>query len=292
MSNPCLLSCSRPINPSTSIYPRHRRHVQIHTAARYDCFGMKPKLLRWITCIALFTGCAGGSPPAKTPATKPVDHVQLSDEATTNLTDKLEPPEANQTIYFGELDGYDSDNPDTPTSAMPLIAVHDEQWKAIPVTGHALTNAGWKYVAAGPSRHEIWGVLDTSAGDSRSEFVLAHSTDGGGSFTLKVIEKPCRLATFADFAMSRDGHGRVTLSLDTDCGQHKSGLYHYDTTNDFKTWPDQPRYEPDAMLQAASVPDDEQPDAASPPSHPVVNHATQKRRIRPALVSLHVSISR
>jgi len=81
------------------------------------------------------------------------------------------------------------------------------------------------------------------------------------TFELTVFTKPCKLATFFDFAMDRDGHGRASVSLDADCGEHKAGLYHYETTDDGKTWSREPRYEPDAMIRADDVPDDEQPDA-------------------------------
>src|SRR5437763_94350 len=82
---------------------------------------------------------------------------------------------------------------------------------------------------AGPGPREIWGGLDTVAGSSRPRFALAHSADGGETFELVVFRKPCRLATFFDFAMDREGHGRATLSLDSDCGKYKAGLYHYET---------------------------------------------------------------
>jgi hypothetical protein len=145
---------------------------------------------------------------------EPIDDLQ-NDDVQISLTDKLDPPDATQTVYFGEADEFDSDDPDTPVGALPLIAVHNANWRAVPLVGAALENAGWKYVGAGPARNEIWGVLDTSAGDSQDKFVIAHSTNGASTFALKVIEKPCRLATVADFAMSRNGHGRVTLSLDS-----------------------------------------------------------------------------
>jgi hypothetical protein len=106
----------------------------------------------------------------------------------------------------------------------------------------------------------VWGVLDTAAGETRPNFVLAHSTDGGTTFALREIHKPCKLALFTDFTMSRTGIGRVTLSLDTDCGSNKAGLYHYETTDHGKTWSKSPRYEPDAMIHADPVPEDEQPD--------------------------------
>jgi hypothetical protein len=178
-----------------------------------------------------------------------------------NLTDKLEPPLACQLVYFGEADEYDSDDDQTPSEAMPLIAIKvGPNWKAVPLTGPGLRDAGWKYVAAGPSPKQVWGVLDTSAGETRPNFVLAHSTDGGATFTLREIHKPCKLAVFAHFAMSRSGVGRVSLWLDTDCGSSKAGLYHYETSDHGKSWSNAPRYEPDAMIHADTVPEDEQPD--------------------------------
>ena len=114
-------------------------------------------------------------------------------------------------------------------------------------------------MAAGPGAKEIWGAIDTVAGDSRASFVLAHSTDGGATFAMTVFRKPTRRAEFFDFAMDRDGHGRVTVLLDGDVGSHKAGRYHYQTTDDGKTW-SAPRYEPNAMKRSDPVPDEEQPD--------------------------------
>jgi hypothetical protein len=189
----------------------------------------------------------------------PLDQIE-SDGVQVTLTDKITSPATLFTVYFGEADTFDSDDPDTATSSIPVIAVClGSDWKAVPLAGPGLENAGWKYVATGPALHEIWGVLDTSAGDSGPDFVVAHSTDGAMSFTLKTFHKPNSLATVADFAMSQTGHGRVTLSLDTNCGSNKAGLYHYETNDDGKTWSKIPRYESDVMIRAAAVTDDEQP---------------------------------
>jgi hypothetical protein len=235
----------------------------------------KPTFILFLTF--LLAGCADISvayhpTPATTTTTaggirlsdaEPMDDLLQSDDVQVSLTDKLDPPDAAKTVYFGEADEFDSDDPNTPVGALPLIAIHEGTWRAVPLVGTALEDAGWKYVGAGPARNEIWGVLDTSTGDSQPQFVIAHSTDGASTFSLKVMDKPCRLATVSDFAMSRNGHGRVTLSLDTDCGKYKPGLYHYDTSDDGKTWSKNPRYEPDAMIQADTVPDDEQPALSS-----------------------------
>ncbi len=206
---------------------------------------------------------------------KPLEMIQ-SDEVQVNLTDKLEPPLAGDTVYFGEADQFDDDDATTPSESLPLIAFKvGLVWKAVPLTGPGLTDAGWKYVGAGPMPHEVWGVLDTSAGDTRPNFVLAHSTDGAASFTLREFHKPCKLAVISDFAMSRAGVGRVTVSLDADCGQNKAGLYHYETTDDGKTWSKNPRFEPDAMIRSNPVPDEDQPDANTDgPSHTLFKAAT------------------
>ena len=209
------------------------------------------------------------APPTSAPASprivKVADAIPLNDLLTetreANLTDKLTRPQTTQPTYFGELDTYTDPDDDKPAAAVPIIATHNGgEWFAIPLGGDGLKNAGWRYVGAGPAPREIWGALDTAAGETRARFVLAHSLDGGETFELTAFQKPCKLATVFDFAMIRDGHGRVTLSLDSDCGGFKSGLYHYETTDDGKTWSTEPRYEPDAMIRADPVPDEEQPD--------------------------------
>jgi hypothetical protein len=234
------------------------------------------RLIATSTIVALsFVACAAerSTPPASSPATsgggprviKVSDGIALSDlltdEREANLTDKLSPPQAADNIYFGELDTYTNPDDDKPAAAVPIIATKMAgAWSALPLGGEGLKNAGWRYVGSGPGPREIWAALDTAAGATRPEFVLAHSTDGGATFSLSVFHKPCKLAEFFDFAMSRDGRGRASVSLDTDCGEHKAGIYHFETTDDGKTWNAEPRYEPDAMVRADSVSDDEQPD--------------------------------
>jgi hypothetical protein len=240
-----------------------------------------------VACMMLLplslSACAAS--PANPPTTAPsptqvklTDVVALtgltSENRTANLTDKLTRPQAAQTMYFGEIDEYadNADEDDPPIAALPIIALrNDKDWLAVPLAGEGLADAGWKYVGSGPAPREIWGALDTVAGDSQANFVLAHSTDGGASFQLTTFHKPCKLAEFFDFAMDRDGHGRASVSLDTDCGKYKAGIYHYQTTDDGKTWNLTPKYEPDAMIRADPVPDDEQPE------QPEMKHRTASK---------------
>jgi hypothetical protein len=214
----------------------------------------------------------------------PLEQIE-SDDVQVTLTDKITSPATLFPIYFGEADTFDSDDPDTAIASIPVIAVClGSDWKAVPLPGPGLENAGWKYVASGPALHEVWGVLDTAAGDSGPDFVVAHSIDGAMSFTLKTFHKPASLATVADFAISQIGRGRVTLSLDTNCGPNKAGLYHYETNDDGKTWSKIPRYEPDVMIRAATVMDDEQPSPIEKPLRTLFHHrssTTHASRIFP-----------
>ena len=227
--------------------------------------------INFIGVLTLAAACTAATPstaPVTTPAppmTVRLDSAVPSeqfdgDNIETNLTDKLSTPQAAREMYFGEIDHYADDDADDPSEAVPVLAVRNgDAFKVVPLIGPGLTNAGWKFVGSGPHPHEIWGALDTSAGDSRSNFVLAHSTDGGATFTLQLIHKPCKLMTFFDFAMDRHGHGRATLSLDADCGKHHPGLYNFVTRDDGKTWSAAPTFEADDMNRADTVPDDEQP---------------------------------
>ena len=212
--------------------------------------------------------------PATRPTTTGPSTVRLADakplaELTpaglqAEMTDVLSPPRvADHAVYFGTVNAYAGDGDDAElTSALPVIALKEgDRWRAVPLVGRGLANAGWRYVGAGPRRGEVWAVLDTVVGDDAPTFTIAHSTNGGRTFALTAYDKPCPQASVYDFALARDGHGRVTLSLDTSVGHHRPGLYHYDTADGGRTWATAPRFEPDAMVRADSVPDDDQPEA-------------------------------
>ena len=215
--------------------------------------------------------------PATRPTTAPgtvrlTDAKPLAELTPTGLeaemTDVLSPPQvAEHAVYFGTVNAYAGTDDDADlTSALPIVATKDgDRWRAVPLVGKGLANAGWRYVGAGPRRGEVWAVLDTVVGDDAPTFTIAHSTNGGRTFALTAYDKPCPQASVYDFALARDGHGRVTLSLDTSVGHHHPGLYHYDTADGGRTWATAPRFEPDAMTRADSVPDDDQPDVPDRP---------------------------
>jgi hypothetical protein len=229
------------------------------------------QLIHPLAGAVLLLGCLSAAAPTTAPSTMPAASVAIADarplsefegdEGVTTFTDKLRPPLAKTTVYFGEVDVYDGDDDDDPSEATPLIGVKEgDTFKAVTVPSPAAANTGWRYVAAGPAPGSIWGCLDTVAGDSGWSVIVAHSTDGGATFAFKIFRKPCREGSFYDFGMTRDGHGKMTIALDTDCGRHKAGLYHFDTTDAGATWSAEPRFEPDAMIHSESVPDEEQPD--------------------------------
>lgn len=221
--------------------------------------------------VALLAGLA-----AARPATQPTAVVKLDDAVPlerfqddnieANLTQKLDAPEAARELYFGEVDRYENDDADTPINAVPILAVHDgDAWKAVPLAGPGLTDAGFKFVGSGPGANEIWAVLDTAAGDSRGSVVLAHSTDGGKTLRLTPLRKPCKKMSFFDFAMDKNGIGRLSLSLDEACGNHAPGLYHQRTRDGGKSWSTPFTFEADDLHRADPVPDDEQPSAPDGP---------------------------
>jgi len=223
---------------------------------------------KWIFLLGVL---AMSSPAAlaAAPTTQPViiklaDAVALpkllSSGREATMTDKLNPPRGP--LYFGELDLYD-DTDEDPVNTVPIIATKNQDaWSALPLAADGLPNPGWKFVGAGPTKKEIWAGLDTVIGDPGPVFLLAHSMDGGETFSLQSIKKPVTRCEFFDFAMNADGHGRATVSLDKATNGKGPGLYHFDTTDGGKSW-NAARYEPDAIERADPVPDDEQPDNAA-----------------------------
>lgn len=223
---------------------------------------------------------AANSPPPARPTTQPanvqslrlsdaVDLEQLTKESKANLTQQLNLSRGGH-IYFGELDTYDDD--DNVTSSVPILAkrVHGN-WKALPIIDPRLKNANWAYVGAGPHHGEVWGVLDASLDDNQPDLVLAHSTDGGATYSLSSLHKPDEVASFDSFCIGPDDQGRITVYVDAgDDAQHaKPGYYTYRTNDGGKSWSTKPDYEPDAMTPAKDVPDEDQPDAGDKMSNSV-----------------------
>ena len=163
-----------------------------------------------------------------------------------------------RTLYFGEMRNGDD-------QFMPVVGTRNgQQYKIVKVESEWGYDQ-WTGVFSGPRPGDVWAVLDQ--GDDSAEGVhvnrtdevtLVRSADGGRTFQVATLRKPCHKAAFNDLVMSRDGHGRVTLSLGEDCGKFKMGLYHYRTTDGGKSF-QRPQFEADNTKPAEEVPDEEQP---------------------------------
>ena len=267
------------------------------TSLRIGRLGSASVAIAGATLVACVAARRAGVGPSTAPTTLP-GPLQLGDakpladllpgDLQANMTDKLSPPQtAAQVVYFGEVDAYDGPGEDAKViSALPILATKDgDAWRAVPVVGPGLADTDWRYVGSGPAAREVWGVLDTAVGDGGPDFTLAHSTDGGATFQLAALHKPCPQASVFDFAMNRDGRGRVTLALDETVGRARPGLYHYETDDDGRTWSARPRFEPDGMTRADSVPDDEQPDVGTD-GHKPAKTAWRAPRRRPIILTV------
>ena len=225
----------------------------------------------------LCAGCASTTRADATsqPTTAPASVVKLSDAIDLDkLAGDAEPDLSHQVhlsrggrVYFGTLSTYDND--DNAVTSIPIIArKNGEQWSAIRIDDPRLKNASWAYVGAGPNRGEVWGVLDASLDDDQPDLVFAHSTDGGATFALSSLQKPNASADFDSFCIGPDHKGRVTVYLSGDAGPgektFRPGFYHFRTNDGGKTW-SSPQYEPDAMLPARDVPDEDQPSTPESP---------------------------
>jgi hypothetical protein len=224
--------------------------------------------------LVCLVGCASQTEPAATTSLKTLrlsdaadlQRVMRADEET-NLAYKLQFARDQGSIYFGELNTFD-DN-DQPMTSAPIIAEKvGQKWRAIRIDDSRLKNAAWMLVAAGPGRSEIWGVLDQSVDDSdelQSDILVAHSTDAGETFSLLALRKPDAAAAFDSLCVAPDGHGRLTVYLAAGdaSSQVRAGYYSFTTTDKGRSWT-RGRFEPDALVTAKMVSDDEQPDVKSP----------------------------
>ena len=160
--------------------------------------------------------------------------------------------EGDRVLYFGEIKNNDD-------QFMPIMALRmGKHFVAMKMQKEWSYNQ-WEQVVAGPKDDEIWGFFNQAEDNQKHEMTLLHSLDGGKTFTLGVMRKPCKEATFYDLVMAKNGSGLLTLALAKDCNDRlKAGLYHYRTTNGGFTW-SRPEYEPNGIQPSDDVPDDEQP---------------------------------
>jgi hypothetical protein len=243
---------------------------------------VSPVFNSWRVCVFGFTfsislACLVGCTSQEPATTTSLKTLRLGDAADlqrimradeeTNLVYKLQFARDQGPIYFGELNTYD-DN-DGPMTSAPIIAQKvGQKWRAIRIDDSRLKNAAWVQVAAGPGRGEIWGVLDQSVGESdelQSDILVAHSTDAGETFSLTALRKPDAAAAFDSLCVARDGRGRLTVYLaagDTS-DRVRAGYYSFTTADKGRSW-SRGRFEPDALVTATTVSDDEQPDVQSP----------------------------
>jgi hypothetical protein len=222
-------------------------------------------LLAHLACTAQ----AATHPSATTQATK------LNKANATDLP-KLEKDGAEATMWyqihtkrtertcFGQLETYDDD--DNVVTTIPIIAwATHGKWSAIEINDPRLKNAAWTSVVAGPSKGEIWGILDQNLDDRQKDVLLVHSTDAGETFQIQSLAKPSENADYDSFCMDAGGHGRLTVYLDAANEKNaKAGFYHYRTTDGGRTW-SSAQYEPDGTAPADDVPDDDQPDESAKP---------------------------
>jgi hypothetical protein len=198
-----------------------------------------------------------------------LDYAKLrTDDGDVQLGTKLQLAKGG-TIYFGAINTYDED--ENVNSSIPIIArLNDGKWKMLRIDDKRLHDADWSYVAAGPHRGEIWGMLDRALDAKQPDLLIAHSIDGGATFSQTALHKPNAVADFDSFCLGPDGNGRLTLyASGADESVDRPGFYHYRTTDGGRTWSG-PSYEPDAMSPGEDVPDEEQPDSKSKSVKPAI----------------------
>jgi hypothetical protein len=165
---------------------------------------------------------------------------------------------SGQSVYFGQLETYDNDG--EVDGSIPVLARRSGQdVLGIKVQSDTKANESWAYVGAGPTKNEIWGIIDANLDDATADLLLVHSGDGGKSFAVQRLHKPHPAAQFDSFSMSREGVGRVSVYLArADAGARGAGYYHYRTKDGGRTW-SSAQYEHDSMLPAQDVPDEDEP---------------------------------
>jgi hypothetical protein len=238
--------------------------------------------LRYVLMVmaAIAVGCAAdtirqasAAQPATGPSTQPSGTITLRladavggndlEQGDWQLDMQSQIPFKDRPLYFGQLATYGGD--DKATATVPVIGFkQDDKLMALKIDDPRLVNAGWSYIAAGPTTPEFWGVLDASLEDHQPAVLIAHSTDSGTTVQISSLPKPLPAAVFDSFCMDRHGHGRLSLYVYRDQAKlRQAGYYHYRTTDGGKSWSG-PEHEPDGMLPADDAPDD----VTQPPQRP------------------------
>ncbi len=166
-------------------------------------------------------------------------------------------------LSFGQSDVYD-DNDDVVATLPLIVASRKSSQLALSFADSRLRNAEWQFVASGPAKEEVWGVLDDSLNHKGRVVLLVHSTDAGESWSIDSIEKPAASGEYDSFAMAANGRGRLTIYVPP-APKHRgrAGFYHFRTIDGGKTWA-QPEHERDSLTPADDIPADDEPDSAPP----------------------------
>jgi hypothetical protein len=228
--------------------------------------------------MLILTVVGGCVAPATAPTTQPESHLlRLADavpfaqlHTNENGLDLGSRVRTNsRPVLFGQFDRYSDDGDVIATE--PVIAYKDpsDATHVLRIPDPRLHDAAWMFVASGPKRGEIWGVLDASLEAKQANIVLVHSTDDGTTFSLIAIRKPDRRADYDSFCLDNAGHGRLTVYMAGDEKRHlEPGFYNYFSTDGGLTW-SAPQREPDALKKADDLNDDDQDDSAPAPTQRV-----------------------
>lgn len=243
-------------------------------------------MLWWSAGCADQKGGAAGQLADQSPTTAPYPGqvIQLGDAKLLSTADDAVPAlnlqslvsVGTRTVYFGQFETYDDD--DEVKTSVPVLARRDgTKVFGLPVRSDMKANETWAYVAGGPTKTEMWGIVDANLDDVTDDLLLVHSGDGGRSFAVQRLHKPHPAAQFDSFSMSREGAGRVSVYLArADAGPRGAGYYHYRTKDGGRTW-SRAQYEHDSMLPAQEVPDSDE----SSPTQRAVLKASFTRHVVP-----------
>jgi hypothetical protein len=222
-------------------------------------------------CIAPATAPTSATAPATMPesnvlrVTDAVPFTQLhTNDNGLDLNSRVHT--SSRPLLFGQLDSYSDDGDVIATEPVIAYKNPDDTTRVLRITDRRLHDAAWMFVASGPKRGEIWGVLDASLEAKQANVLLVHSTDDGQTFSLIAVRKPDRHADYDSFCLDQSGRGRLTLFMAGDEKKHlEQGFYNYITTDGGATW-SSPQCEPDALKKADDLNDDDQDDSAPAPT--------------------------
>jgi hypothetical protein len=241
------------------------------------------RLLMAIVVASLATGCTAtalaATHPATTRATTQPRVLRMTDAfpverfegggVEVSLTQRIQFTGGRE-LLFGQAEAYD-ENDDVVATSPVIVQDRGGVRTGVSVADPRLANGEWQFVGTGPRRGEAWGVLDDTLTSRGRAVLLVHTTDSGATWTVTPIDKPFGAAgEYDSFAMSRDGHGRLTIYVaGTRQRPRRAGFYHFRTTDGGATWSPSPEHERDDLTPADDADVDDPPPDATPPGQRV-----------------------